>query len=69
MDTPFPDDRLLDLSEAATYLKLSNRQVRDLCRRHAITHMRIDRLNWRFRLSALNDFLQRYTDKAKGVYS
>jgi excisionase family DNA binding protein len=71
MDTPFPEpprERLLDLEAAAAYLKLSRRQVRDLCRRKAITHTRIDRLNWRFRISALEDFVERYTHRAKGVY-
>jgi hypothetical protein len=41
---------------------------RDLCKRRAVTYIRLDRLNWRFRRSALDDYLDDLTVKAKGVY-
>jgi excisionase family DNA binding protein len=62
------EDPLIDLTGAANYLKISNRALRDLCRRRVITHVRLDRLNWRFRRSALDAYLNRLTFKAKSVY-
>jgi excisionase family DNA binding protein len=63
------NDGLLDLIEAAKYLKISNRALRDLCKRRAVTYVRLDRLNWRFRRSALDAYLDRLTVKAKEVYA
>ena len=34
----------------------------------SITHARIDRLNWRFRVSDLDAYLSRFTVRAKAVY-
>jgi excisionase family DNA binding protein len=60
---------LFDLTEAAEYLKISNRALRDLCKRKAITYIRLDRYNWRFRISDLETYLVRGTVRAKAVYA
>jgi len=60
---------LFDLTEAAEYLKISNRALRDLCKRKAITYIRLDRYNWRFRISDLETYLVRRTVQAKAVYA
>ena len=59
---------LLDLTEAAKYLKISNRSLRDLYHRRAITYTRIDRLNWRFKIEDLENYLTRRTVRAKTLY-
>jgi excisionase family DNA binding protein len=60
---------LFDLTEAAEYLKISNRALRDLCKRKAITYIRLDRYNWRFRILDLETYLVRRTVQAKAVYA
>ena len=60
---------LFDLTEAAKYLKISNRALRDLCKRQAVTYIRLDRYNWRFRISDLETYLVRRTVQAKVVYA
>jgi excisionase family DNA binding protein len=64
-----PIDGLLDLTEAGDYLRISNRALRDLCKRRAVSYVRLDRLNWRFRRSALDAYLDRMTVRAKEVYA
>ena len=60
-------DGLLTLEEAADYLRLKPRAVRDLCNRRGLSHIRLDRYNWRFRVADLEAFLNRFAFKAKGV--
>jgi excisionase family DNA binding protein len=62
------DSPLLDLKEAAAYLRLSVRALRDACNAGRITHTRLDRLNWRFRKADLDDFVARRTVRARTVY-
>jgi excisionase family DNA binding protein len=50
-------DGLLDLTEAAKYLKISNRTLRDLCHRRAVSYSKINYRNWRFRKSDLDAYL------------
>jgi excisionase family DNA binding protein len=60
---------LLDLTEAANYLGISNRALRDLCKRRAVTYAKIDYRNWRFRVRDLEAYLERIRIKAKAVYA
>jgi excisionase family DNA binding protein len=62
-------DGLLDLTEAANYLKISNRALRDICKRKGISYARIDYRNFRFRIADLEAFLDRITVRAKSVYA
>lgn len=62
-------DGLLDSDEAAKYLGISRRALRDFCNRGAITYIKLDYRNKRFRLSDLEAFLESRTMRAKGVYS
>jgi excisionase family DNA binding protein len=57
---------LLDLTEGAKYLKISNRALRDLCRRKAIRHTRLHHRAYRFRLEHLDAYLNRLTVKERG---
>jgi excisionase family DNA binding protein len=50
-------DGLLDLTEAANYLKISNRTLRDLCKRRLVSCAKINYRNWRFRKSDLDMYL------------
>jgi excisionase family DNA binding protein len=50
-------DGLLDLTEAANYLKISNRALRDLCRRRLVSYAKINYRNWRFRKGDLDAYL------------
>ena len=59
---------LLDLTEAANYLGISNRALRDLCKRRAVTYAKIDYRNWRFRVCDLEAYLERIRVKAKAAY-
>ena len=61
-------DGLLDLDGAAKYLKITPRALRDFCRSKAITHIRVDYRNYRFRISDLDALLEARTYRAKGVY-
>jgi excisionase family DNA binding protein len=58
----------LNLREAADYLGLSPRALREKCGRNLISHTRIDRLNWRFSVEDLEAYLQRNRFVAKSVY-
>ena len=50
-------DELLDLTGAAKYLKISNRTLRDLCKRRLVSYAKINYRNWRFRKSDLDAYL------------
>jgi hypothetical protein len=43
-----PEAPYLDLAEACAYLRLTERQLKDLCRDQRITHARIDYRTFRF---------------------
>jgi hypothetical protein len=47
--TPATDTPYLDFTEACAYLRLTERQLRDLCRDQRITHARIDYRTFRFK--------------------
>jgi excisionase family DNA binding protein len=54
-------DDLLTLGEAVRLLRISNRALRDLCRRRGIAHVRINRTHWLFRRTVLEAWLNRMT--------
>jgi len=59
---------LLDLAEAAKYLNLTNRQLRNLCHDQNITHGRIDYRTYRFRKEDLDEWFDAYKVRRKSVY-
>ena len=55
-DVPSNIDGLLDLTEAAAYLKISNRALR-VCKRRLVSYAKINYRNWRLRKSDLDTYL------------
>ena len=47
-------------SEACTYLRLTERQLKDLCRDKGITHARFDYRTYRFRKADLDEWFDAY---------
>jgi excisionase family DNA binding protein len=62
-DTPY-----LDFTEACAYLRLTERQLRDLCRDQRITHARIDYRTFRFKRADLDSWFDAYKMQRKSVY-
>jgi excisionase family DNA binding protein len=60
-------DSPLTLIEAAAYLKLPVRSLRDLCKRKRVSHARLNYRTYRFRKADLEIYLNRRTIQAKGV--
>jgi excisionase family DNA binding protein len=58
----------MDVTEAAEYLRLSERQLRDLCRDEKITHARIDYRTYRFKKTDLDAWFEVYALKRKSVF-
>jgi excisionase family DNA binding protein len=58
----------LTAQEAAAYLRLSERQLRDLCRDQRITHARFDYRTYRFKRADLDEWFEAYRVKRKSVY-
>ena len=50
-------ERRLTLEEAADYLQLPRRTLRELCEKKKICHSRLDYRRWRFRKSDLDAYL------------
>jgi len=48
-------DRPLTLEEAAEYLQLPSRTVRELCTRKKVAHARLNYRNFRFAAGSVND--------------
>ncbi len=69
MEEQFLSDVPLTLSEAAEYLKVSTRVLRDWCNRKLIRYSRANYRRWYFRRSDLDAFLDRRTVNPKGVYA
>jgi excisionase family DNA binding protein len=63
-----PKTPVYDLSQAAAYLRLSERQLRDLVRDRRITCSRIDYRTFRFRQADLDEFLEAFSVRRKGQY-
>ena len=63
-----PETPVYDLSQAAAYLRLSERQLRDLVRHRRITCSRIDYRTFRFRQADLDEFLEALSVRRKGSY-
>ena len=63
-----PETPVYDLSQAAAYLRLSERQLRDLVRHRRITCSRIDYRTFRFRQADLDEFLEAFSVRRKGEY-
>ena len=58
----------MDFDEACAYLRLTERQLRDLCRDQRITHSRIDYRTYRFKKSDLDEWFEAYKLRRKSVY-
>ena len=65
---PIPDSPYMDFNEACAYLRLTQRQLRDLCRDQNITHARIDYRTYRFKKSDLDEWFEAYKMRRKSVY-
>jgi excisionase family DNA binding protein len=63
IETPY-----LDFTEACAYLRLTERQLRDLCRDQRITHARIDYRTFRFKRADLDSWFEAYKMQRKSVY-
>jgi excisionase family DNA binding protein len=50
-------ERPLTLEEAADYLQIPRRSLRELCEKKKISHARLDYRNWRFRKADLDAYL------------
>jgi excisionase family DNA binding protein len=59
----------LTLPEAAKYLQVSTRVLREWCNRNLIRYSRANYRRWYFRRSDLDAFLDRRTVNPKGVYA
>jgi excisionase family DNA binding protein len=55
----------MTLSEAAAYLQLPPRTVRELCTRKKLSHARLDYRNFRFRRGDLDAYLDKRRVLAK----
>jgi excisionase family DNA binding protein len=60
-------DGPLTLAEAAAFLKIPIRSLRDLCKRKRVSHARLNYRTYRFRRSDLETYLNRRTIPAKGI--
>ena len=65
---PASDSPYMDFNEACTYLRLTERQLKDLCRGQNITHARIDYRTYRFKKSDLDEWFEAYKMYRKSVY-
>ena len=63
-----PESPYMDIDEACAYLRLTERQLRDLCRDQRITHSRIDYRTYRFKKSDLDEWFEAYRLRRKSVY-
>jgi excisionase family DNA binding protein len=59
LDAP-PKDAYLNLREAAEYLGITTRRLKDLCRERRITHSRPDYRTYRFTRAELDAWLDQY---------
>jgi excisionase family DNA binding protein len=57
-------DRPLTINEAAEYLQLPRRAVRELCNKKKIRHTPLDFRNFRFSKADLDEFLAKRTMEA-----
>ena len=64
-----PKTLVYDLAQAAAYLRLSERQLRDLVRHRRITCSRIDYRTFRFRQADLDEFLEAFSVRRKNCIS
>jgi excisionase family DNA binding protein len=56
-ESPIPSARPLTLEEAADYLQIPRRSLRELCEHKKISHSRLDYRNWRFKKADLDAYL------------
>jgi excisionase family DNA binding protein len=63
-----PESPYLEFAEACAYLRLTERQLRDLCRDRRITHARIDYRTFRFKQADLESWFDAYKMQRKSVY-
>jgi excisionase family DNA binding protein len=65
---PVPESPYMDFDEACAYLRLTERQLKDLCRDQRITHSRIDYRTYRFKKSDLDEWFEAYKLRRKSVF-
>lgn len=65
---PVPESPYMDFDEACGYLRLTERQLKDLCRDQRIPHARIDYRTFRFKRSDLDTWFEAYKFQRKSVY-
>jgi excisionase family DNA binding protein len=54
-------ERPLTLEQAAGYLQIPRRSLRELCEKRKIAHARLDYRNWRFKKADLDAYLAKRT--------
>jgi excisionase family DNA binding protein len=63
------DSPYMAFPEACTYLRLTERQLKDLCRDQNITHARLDYRTYRFGKADLDEWFDGYKVRRKSVYN
>jgi excisionase family DNA binding protein len=61
-------DGLLNLKEAAAFLQVKERTLRELCHDNRITHIRLNHRQYLFKLEHLDEFIARRLHQSKRVY-
>jgi excisionase family DNA binding protein len=54
-------ERPLTIDQAAEYLQIPRRSLRELCDKRKIAHARLDFRNWRFKKADLDAYLEKRT--------
>ena len=54
-------ERPLTIEQAAEYLQISRRSLRELCEKRKIAHARLDYRNWRFKKADLDAYIEKRT--------
>jgi excisionase family DNA binding protein len=65
----FPDSQqFFNLQEAAAYLRMKERALRDACLAKRIGYAKLDRRTWRFTRAGLDDFIRRNSFEPRTLY-
>lgn len=62
-------DELLTISQAASYLQLSDKTIRRLIKNSQMTASKVGDRAWRIRVADIEDYLRAHTNGRKGVKS
>jgi DNA (cytosine-5)-methyltransferase 1 len=60
-------DELLTISQAASYLQLSDKTVRRMIKAHQLEASKVGDRVWRIKLSGIEDYLKAHTNGEKGA--